>query len=142
MKQIEMTKSDGSDEENVSISTTLSGRTFLNDSLSMQPSENSSLSSRQSTESTDLSAKKLKSEPEKFLPEQSNINEQPREIVEQHPSKESDTKFISEAEKFLPEQSNINKQPCQIAEHHQSKDLMINVISFNKTILGLMSHLL
>ena len=142
MKQIEMTKSDGSDEENVSISTTLSGRTFLNDSLSMQPSENSSLSSRQSTESTDLSAKKLKSEPEKFLPEQSNINEQPREIVEQHPSNESDTKLISEAEKFLPEQSNINKQPCQIAEHHQSKDLMINVISFNKTILGLMSHLL
>ena len=105
MKQIKTKKKDSSDEEDASINTTFTSRTFFNDSLSMQPSENSS-SPVSSLLKGFFSAAKFISGTENFSPEHSNIIQQPGEIVDQRQSNKPDTKLITELEKVFTEQSN------------------------------------
>ena len=92
MKHIKSKEKDSSDEEDESIDTTFTGRTFFNDS--MQPSEYSSSSSQQSSSSSQQ-------------PEHSNIIRQAGEMIEQREITEPDANIIPEIEKVSNEQSDF-----------------------------------
>ena len=93
MKEIKSKEKESSDEEDASINTTFTSRTFFNETLSMQPS-NSSSSSQQSSSSSQQ-------------PEHSNIIRQAGEMIEQREITEPDANIIPEIEKVSNEQSDF-----------------------------------